>query len=148
MAKATFTFAPASEVSADKAKKIASENDAKVSNFSLNADDGETLTLTGKIFESVWTRKEEGKPDSTGTTLQAESTKKDGGKVYIPFGLFKSARKLASGGQVIECKARFSKDETQTNILDFCKKNATVTVKKYLYFREGFNNEIEITKVL
>ena len=102
MAKATFEFSAAKEVTAERAKEIAQTNDAKNQNFNLDAEDNEELTLTGKVFESNWVRKETGKADTYGTTLQAEAKRADDKTlVNVPFGLFKSAKKLASGGEII-----------------------------------------------
>lgn len=148
MAKATFSFAAPKKVSKTDATKRAEQNDAKSSNFDINAETGEVLTLTGDIYESEWTRKEEGKPDQTGFTLLAEAKGERGQKVQIPFGLFKSVRRLASGNTEINCEALFSKRETQKTILDFCKKDAKVKVARYLFFREGNDYETEITKVI
>lgn len=148
MAKATFSFATPKKVSKTDAEKRAAENDAKSSNFDINAETGEKLTLTGEIFESEWTRKEEGKEDKTGFTLLAQAKGEHGQTVQIPFGLFKSVRRLASGGEEINCEALFSKRETQKTILDFCKKDTKVKVARYLFFREGNDYETEITKVI
>lgn len=148
MAKATFKFAESQKVTKAKAEETAKTNDAKSGNFDIPAETGEVLTLTGEFFESVWTRSEEGKPDKTGTTILAGAKGEKGQKIEIPFGLFKSVRRLASGGEEIDCKALFSKRETQANILDFCKKDVKVKVVRYLFFREGNDYETEITKVI
>lgn len=147
MAKATFKFSEPKKLTKTDAEKRAKENDAKSSNFDINAETGEILTLTGNVFESEWTRKEDGKQDQTGFTLLAEAVGEHNQKVQIPFGLFKSARRLASGGDEINCAAIFSKRETQQNILKFCVKDAKVKVARYLFFREGNDYETEITKV-
>lgn len=148
MAKSSFSFTAPQKVAKAKAEETAKSNDAARGNFDLNAETGEILTLTGNFFESVWTRTEEGKDDRTGTTLMAEATGESKQTVLIPFGLFKSANKLASGGEVMECKAHFSKRETNENIFKFCKKDTTVKVARYLFFREGNDFESEITKVI
>jgi hypothetical protein len=148
MAKATFSFGTPKKVTKTDATKRAEQNDAKSSNFDINAETGETLTLTGEIYESEWTRSEEGRPDQTGFTLLAEAKGEHGQTVKIPFGLFKSVRRLASGGEEINCEALFSKRETQKTILNFCKKDAKVKVARYLFFREGNDYETEITKVV
>ena len=148
MAKATFKFSEPKKLTKTDAAKRAAENDAKSSNFDLNAETGEKLTLTGEIFESEWTRKEDGKEDKTGFTLLAQAKGEHNQVVMIPFGLFKSVRRLASGGEEIDCKAVFSKRETQKSILDFCKKDTQVKVIRYLFFKEGNDYETEITKVI
>lgn len=148
MAKAKFDFGTPKKVTKDAAKTRAEENDAKNGNFDIPAETGEVLTLTGEFFESEWTRKEEGKADQTGFTLLAGAVGERNQKVQIPFGLFKSVRRLASGGEEIDCKALFSKREMQKTILDFCKKDAKVKVKRYLFFKEGNDYETEITKVI
>ena len=148
MAKAKFNFGEPKKVTKTDAEKRAAENDAKSSNFDVNAETGEVLTLTGDIYESEWKRTEDGKPDQTGFTLLAEAKGEHNQKVQIPFGLFKSVRRLASGGEEIDCKAIFSKRETQKSILNFCKKDAKVKVARYLFFREGNDYETEITKVI
>lgn len=148
MAKATFTFSAPQKVTKEKAEQTAKTNDSKTSNFDINAETDEVLTLTGEIFESVWVRSEEGKQDQTGTTLLAGAKGANGQNVQIPFGLFKTANRLASGGAVVNCKALFSKRETQQTILNFCKKNTKVRVTRYVFFREGANYESEITKVI
>ena len=148
MAKATFSFSEPKKLTNADAEKRAAENDAKSSNFDINAETDEVLTLTGNTYESKWTRSEEGKPDQTGFTLLAEAIGEHNQKVQIPFGLFKSVRRLASGGEEINCVAMFGKRETQKSILDFCKKDAKVKVARYLFFREGNDYETEITKVI
>ena len=148
MAKAKFNFSEPKKLTKADAAKRAAENDAKSSNFDVNAETGEVLTLTGETYESEWTRSEEGKENQTGFTLLAEAKGERGQKVQIPFGLFKSVRRLASGGEEINCVALFSKRETQKSILDFCKKDAKVKVARYLFFREGNDYETEITKVI
>lgn len=148
MAKATFKFSESRKLTKADAEKRAAENDAKVSNFDINAETGEVLTLTGNTYESEWTRTEEGKKDQTGFTLLAEAKGEQGQTVKIPFGLFKSVRRLASGNTEINCVALFSKRETQKTILDFCKKDAKVKVARYLFYKEGNNYETEITKVI
>ena len=148
MAKATFSFAESQKVTKAKAEETAKTNDAKSGNFDIPAETGEMLTLTGEFFESVWTRKEEGKADQTGTTLLAGAVGEHNQKIEIPFGLFKSVRRLASGGEEINCVALFSKRETQKTILDFCKKDVKVKVARYLFFKEGNDYETEITKVI
>ena len=148
MAKAKFTFSEPKKLTKTDAEKRAAENDAKSSNFDVNAETDEVLTLTGDTYESEWTRTEEGKADQTGFTLLAEAVGEHNQKVQIPFGLFKSVRRLASGGEEINCEALFSKRETQKTILDFCKKDAKVKVARYLFFREGNDYETEITKVI
>jgi hypothetical protein len=148
MAKATFNFSEPKKLTKADAEKRAAENDAKSSNFDINAETKEVLTLTGVTYESEWTRSEEGKADQTGFTLLAEAKGENGQTVKIPFGLFKSVRRLASGNEEIDCKAVFSKRETQKTILDFCKKDVKVKVARYLFFREGNNYETEITKVI
>ena len=148
MAKAKFSFGEPKKLTKTDAAKRAAENDAKSSNFDINAETGEVLTLTGDTYESEWTRSEEGKPNQTGFTLLAEAKGEHGQKVQIPFGLFKSVRRLASGGEEINCEALFSKRETQKTILEFCKKDEKVKVTRYLFFREGNDYETEITKVI
>lgn len=148
MAKATFKFSEPKKLTKADAEKRAAENDAKSSNFDINAETGEVLTLTGETYESEWTRSEEGKADKTGFTLLAEAKGEHNQKVQIPFGLFKSVRRLASGNEEIDCKALFSKRETQKTILNFCKKDAKVKVARYLFFKEGNDYETEITKVI
>lgn len=148
MAKAKFSFSEPKKLTKADAQKRAAENDAKSSNFDINAETGEILTLTGDTYESEWTRTEESKADQTGFTLLAEAKGEHGQTVRIPFGLFKSVRRLASGGEEIDCKALFSKRETQKTILDFCKKDTKVKVARYLFFREGNDYETEITKVI
>lgn len=148
MAKATFKFSEPKKLTKTDANKRATENDAKSSNFDINAETDEILTLTGDIYESEWVRTEEGKEDRTGFTLLAEAKGEHGQTVKIPFGLFKSVRRLASGGEEIDCKAIFSKRELQKSILDFCKKDTKVKVARYLFFREGNDYETEITKVI
>ena len=148
MAKAKFNFSEPKKLTKADAEKRAKENDSKSSNFDINAETDEELTLTGNIYESEWTRTEEGKADQTGFTLMAEATGEHGQTVKIPFGLFKSVRRLASGSEEINCVALFSKRETQKTILDFCKKDVKVKVARYLFFREGNDYETEITKVI
>jgi hypothetical protein len=148
MAKATFTFSAPQKVTKEKAEQTAKTNDSKTSNFDINAETDEVLTLTGEIFEVTWTRSEEGKKDRTGVNLMAGAKGEHNQTVYISFGLFKSDNRLASGGEIINCKAIFSKRETQQQILAFCKKNAKVKVSRYLFFREGTDYETEITKVI
>jgi hypothetical protein len=148
MAKAKFNFSEPKKLTKADAEKRAAENDAKSSNFDIAAETGEVLTLTGNTYESEWTRIEENKPDQTGFTLMAEAKGENGQTVKIPFGLFKTIRKLASGNEEIDCKAVFGRRETQKTILDFCKKDVKVKVARYLFFKEGNDYETEITKVI
>ena len=148
MAKATFNFEAPKEITKTEAQKIAEKNDANTSSFNLDAEDDEELTLTGKFFESVWTRKDEGKADTNGSSLMAQAKRATGETLNIPFGLFRSAKRLASGGEIINCKAKFGKHATASTILDSVKNGAKVKVVRYYYFREGYNNESETTKVL
>jgi len=148
MAKSSFSFTAPQKVAKAKAEETAKTNDSSRGNFDINAEDDEEITLTGKFYESVWTRKEEGKDDMTGQTLYAEAKGANNQLLQIPFGMFKTACKLASGGEQITCSAHFSKRTTQQSILEFCQADTKVTVKRYRFFREGNDYETEITKVI
>lgn len=153
MAKTNFLVSERNKVSKEQAEKTATTNDSKRVNFDLSAETGEELTLTGDFYEATWERYEGEGENRTkkgeGVILFADAKRADGKtKIQIPFGLFRSANKLASGGSVIECKAHFTKNATNKEILDFCLTKAKVKVERYTFFREGMSNESEITKVI
>lgn len=152
MAKTDFSVSERNKVSKEQAEKTAATNDSKRVNFDLSAETGEELTLTGDFYEATWERYEGEGENRTkkgeGVILFADAKRANGTKIQIPFGLFRSANKLAAGGSVIECKAHFSKNVTNKEILDFCLTKAKVKVERYTFFREGINNEMEITKVI
>lgn len=148
MAKATFVVSERKEATETRAKEIAQKRDANNAQFTIPAETGATLKLTGKFFESAWTRKEEGKDDQTGFILSAEAKPKSGNNVYIPFGFFISKSRLASGNEKVNFPAVFDKYATYGQIIDFIKTKPTVKVARDYYFREGWSSETEVTTVV
>ena len=147
MATSKFVVGAPKECTATRAKEIAQEKDARNAQFSINAETGAVLTLTGKVFESEWTRTEEGKAPQTGIILNAEA-KNGNSTLMIPFGYFVSKTRRAAGGDSVDFKGVFPKFTTNETILNFVKKGAKVKVARDYYFREGWNSETEVTTVV
>ena len=148
MAKAIFKVGERKEATETRAKEIAQERDGRNAQFTLNAETGAVLKLTGKFFESVWTREEQGKDPQTGSILSAEAENGRNPKVYIPFGFFISKARLASGNEKVEFPAVFGKFTTYEDIIKFVKTKPSVKVARDYYFREGWSSETEITTVV
>ena len=69
MAQTTFKAESPKKVSLEDIKKTAKAADERAAMFTIPAETGKVLTLTGEFFEQAWTRYEDNKKMSSGTTI-------------------------------------------------------------------------------
>lgn len=129
------------KLTTEKATKVAREKDTQNASFSLGVDDGTRGKLTGEVFEQGWK-----KGDSEGTMLLVEmaigTTKK-----YVPFGTFRTKKRLGDDGATLEFEGAVPFNATFEDVLTFVETKADVIVNVKDYFRPGWSSPISVTTI-
>lgn len=129
------------KLTSTNAAKAAREKDVQNASFSLGVDDGTRGELTGEVFEQGWK-----KGESEGTMLLAEMTIGTT-KKYVPFGTFRTKKRLGDDGETLEFEGAVPFNATFEDVLTFVENKPNVIVNVKDYFRPGWSSPISVTTI-
>ena len=145
MAQTKTTYGEAKAVTKADALKSAQQKDAFSANFNIPAETDEELTLTGNFYEKSWERGE-GKDKREGTILLCECEKKDGGKLQVPFGFFRT-KTLREEDGLKSFNACFSRDASFEDMVNGMTKNKKIKVCRDTFVPVGYSSARDVTTV-
>lgn len=133
MAQTEFKTKAPQKVSLDAVKKTAAAADERAATFTIPAETGKELTLTGEFFEQAWEKFEDGKKKSSGTTIMV-------GVKELPQPLrlsFFRARVLREEDGNKEFKACFPRESSFVQMVEGLTKDKKVVVSRADYVFPG-----------